>query len=93
MSNRAYIGIYLLPSLITLLAFKSLYFGLSTFVYFLVLKQDVFCLSVIPKNFNLKIKTKYNIMTQHNAIKLFETKKVRTIWDDKEEKWGFYYHI
>ena len=30
-------------------------------------------------------------MTQHNAIKLFETKKVRTIWDDKEEKWGFYY--
>ena len=26
-------------------------------------------------------------MTQHNAIKLFETKKVRTIWDDKEEKW------
>nr|WP_286334426.1 hypothetical protein [Bacteroides caecimuris] len=28
-------------------------------------------------------------MTQHNAIKLFETKKVRTIWDDKEEKWGF----
>jgi hypothetical protein len=32
-------------------------------------------------------------MTQHNAIKLFETKKVRTIWDDKEEKWGFYYHI
>ena len=32
-------------------------------------------------------------MTQHNAIKLFETKKVRTIWDDKEEKWGFYYCI
>ena len=31
-------------------------------------------------------------MTQHNAIKLFETKKVRTIWDDKE-KWGFYYCI
>lgn len=28
-------------------------------------------------------------MTQHNAIKLFETKKVRTIWDDKEEKWNF----
>ena len=25
-------------------------------------------------------------MTQHNAIKLFEVKKVRTIWDDKEEK-------
>lgn len=24
-------------------------------------------------------------MTQHNAIKLFEAKKVRTIWDDKEE--------
>ena len=28
-------------------------------------------------------------MPQHNAIKLFETKKVRTIWDDKEEKWYF----
>lgn len=28
-------------------------------------------------------------MTQHNAIKLFEAKKVRTIWDDKEEKWYF----
>ena len=28
-------------------------------------------------------------MTQHNAIKLFEAKKVRTIWDDKEEKWFF----
>lgn len=28
-------------------------------------------------------------MTQHNAIRLFETKKIRTIWDDKEEKWYF----
>lgn len=28
-------------------------------------------------------------MTQHNAIKLFEATKVRTIWDDKEEKWYF----
>ena len=28
-------------------------------------------------------------MTQHNTIKLFEAKKVRTIWDDKEEKWFF----
>ena len=27
-------------------------------------------------------------MTQHNTIKLFEAKKVRTIWDDKEEKWS-----
>ena len=27
-------------------------------------------------------------MTQHNAIKLFETKKVRTIWDDKRRKNG-----
>ena len=24
-------------------------------------------------------------MTQHNTIKLFEAKKVRTIWDDKDE--------
>lgn len=29
-------------------------------------------------------------MTQHNAIKLFETKKVRTIWDDKEENGTFH---
>ena len=28
-------------------------------------------------------------MTQHNAIQLFEAKKVRTIWDDVEEKWYF----
>ena len=28
-------------------------------------------------------------MTQHNAIKLFETKKVRTICDDIEERWYF----
>ena len=28
-------------------------------------------------------------MTQHNAIKLFEEKRVRTIWDDQQEKWYF----
>jgi len=28
-------------------------------------------------------------MFQPNAIKLFEAKKVRTIWDDKEENWYF----
>ena len=28
-------------------------------------------------------------MTQHNTIKLFEAKKVRAIWDDKDEKWYF----
>lgn len=28
-------------------------------------------------------------MTRHNAVKLFEAKKVRTVWDDKEEKWYF----
>lgn len=26
-------------------------------------------------------------MTKQNTIKLFEEKKVRAIWDDKEEKW------
>lgn len=26
-------------------------------------------------------------MTQVNAIQLFEEKKVRTIWDDEQEKW------
>lgn len=28
-------------------------------------------------------------MTQRNSIKLFEEKKVRALWDDKQEKWYF----
>jgi len=28
-------------------------------------------------------------MTQKNAIKIFEEKKVRTLWDDEQEKWYF----
>ena len=28
-------------------------------------------------------------MTQHNSIKLFEEKRVRTVWDDQQEKWYF----
>ena len=28
-------------------------------------------------------------MTQHNKIQLFEEKKVRTVWDDQQEKWYF----
>ncbi|MEI8085258.1 MAG: Bro-N domain-containing protein [Paludibacter sp.] len=28
-------------------------------------------------------------MTQKNAIKIFEEKKVRTLWDDENEKWYF----
>ena len=28
-------------------------------------------------------------MIQHNAIKLFEEKRVRTVWDDQQEKWYF----
>lgn len=28
-------------------------------------------------------------MTQHNTIKLFEEKQVRTVWDDQQEKWYF----
>ncbi len=28
-------------------------------------------------------------MTQKNAIKLFEEKKVRTVWDDETEEWYF----
>ena len=28
-------------------------------------------------------------MTQHTAIRLFEEKRVRTVWDDKQEKWFF----
>ena len=28
-------------------------------------------------------------MTKKQAIKLFEEKKVRTVWDDEQEKWHF----
>jgi hypothetical protein len=28
-------------------------------------------------------------MAKKEIIKLFEEKKVRTVWDDKEEKWYF----
>ena len=28
-------------------------------------------------------------MTKKQAIKLFEEKKVRTVWDDLQEKWYF----
>jgi len=28
-------------------------------------------------------------MTKHDAIKIFEDKKVRTIWDEQQEKWNF----
>lgn len=28
-------------------------------------------------------------MTIHNQIQLFETKKIRTVWDDAAEKWYF----
>lgn len=28
-------------------------------------------------------------MTQQNAIRLFEERKVRSIWDDKSEEWYF----
>ena len=28
-------------------------------------------------------------MTRHNQIQIFEDKKVRTVWDDAEEKWYF----
>ena len=28
-------------------------------------------------------------MTKQNAIKLFEEKKVRTVWDDETEEWYF----
>lgn len=28
-------------------------------------------------------------MTKYNAIRLFEAKQVRAIWDDEQEKWFF----
>ena len=29
------------------------------------------------------------MMTKKESIRLFEDKKVRTIWDDEQEKWYF----
>lgn len=29
------------------------------------------------------------LMTQKNDLKLFEEKKVRTVWDEEQEKWYF----
>ncbi len=34
-------------------------------------------------------KVKHKFMAKKEIIKLFEEKKVRTVWDDKEEKWYF----
>ena len=28
-------------------------------------------------------------MTKQQALKLFEEKRVRTVWDDEQEKWYF----
>ncbi len=28
-------------------------------------------------------------MTKHEAMKLFEDRKIRTVWDDEQEKWYF----
>ncbi len=28
-------------------------------------------------------------MTKESAIKIFEQKQIRSIWDDEEEKWHF----
>ena len=28
-------------------------------------------------------------MTKHEISKLFEDKKIRTVWDDEQEKWYF----
>lgn len=35
------------------------------------------------------IKNKNTTMKKHDAIKIFEDKKVRTLWDEKQEKWYF----
>ena len=31
----------------------------------------------------------YDVMTQRHKIQLFEDKRVRTVWDDEQEKWYF----
>ena len=51
-------------------------------------KEHCFCHITRTQSKSLKLKIE-NIMTQHNAIKLFEAKKVRTVWDDIEERWYF----
>ena len=28
-------------------------------------------------------------MTKQSSLQIFEEKKVRTVWDDKEEKWYY----
>ena len=33
--------------------------------------------------------TRFERMTQKHKIQLFEEKKVRTVWDDEQEKWYF----
>lgn len=68
MSNRAYIGIYVSPFLITLLAFKSLYLELSYIVYFLIRKPEVFCLSVIPNISKLFILIQYHIVGHEHCF-------------------------
>ena len=37
----------------------------------------------------IKISRKSNNMTQKDAIKLFEERKIRTVWDEDQEKWYF----
>lgn len=31
----------------------------------------------------------YNAMTKKDAIKVFEDKKIRAVWDDQKEEWYF----
>lgn len=37
----------------------------------------------------MQVKKEFMIMSQKEAIKLFEDKKVRAVWDDEEEEWYF----
>lgn len=53
-------------------------------------KEHCFCHITRTQSKSLKLRIEnHNIMPQHNAIKLFEAKKVRTVWDDIEERWYF----
>lgn len=36
------------------------------------------------------LKESKKIMTQQNKIQLFEERKVRTLWDDEQNKWYFF---
>jgi hypothetical protein len=50
---------------------------------------DYFCTINNQKNKTHTGKTGIYLMTKKEAVKLFEEKKVRTVWGEEQEKWYF----